>query len=147
MAAGLVELKVTLVDGDGDGATDTLELGSLFKFEDDGPFVSGTLNEFVEEDDLANLQGLGNNEDLSVNAHIVTGSVATASAALCSPAPISRERSPQRQLHRAPCAELTSHNVALSYQILGDTLIATANDLEMSSSASSSNRTAASPSR
>ena len=39
MAAGIVELQVVLTDGDGDTATDKVELGSLIKFEDDGPAI------------------------------------------------------------------------------------------------------------
>ena len=41
MPSGLVALKVTLTDGDVDTATDSIELGSLFKFEDDGPVRPG----------------------------------------------------------------------------------------------------------
>src|SRR5215212_9918996 len=37
MLAGIIDLKVVLTDGDGDTATDKIDLGSLIKFEDDGP--------------------------------------------------------------------------------------------------------------
>ncbi|MEE8522343.1 MAG: DUF5801 repeats-in-toxin domain-containing protein, partial [Thermoanaerobaculia bacterium] len=37
MASGLVDLEVEVTDGDGDTDTDSIELGSLIKFEDDGP--------------------------------------------------------------------------------------------------------------
>lgn len=39
MNSGLVEIKVTVKDDDGDSSTDTSELGSLIKFEDDGPKI------------------------------------------------------------------------------------------------------------
>src|SRR5215212_9918995 len=39
MLAGIIDLKVVLSDGDGDTATDKIDLGSLIKFEDDGPAV------------------------------------------------------------------------------------------------------------
>ena len=41
MDAGLISLKVALTDDDGDGAADSIELGSLIKFEDDGPTILG----------------------------------------------------------------------------------------------------------
>ena len=37
--SGIIDLEVVLTDGDGDTATDTIDLGSLIKFEDDGPAV------------------------------------------------------------------------------------------------------------
>ena len=37
--SGIIDLKVVLTDGDGDTATDTIDLGSLIKFEDDGPAI------------------------------------------------------------------------------------------------------------
>jgi hypothetical protein len=40
MLSGLVDLKVVLTDGDGDKATDQIDLGSRIKFEDDGPAVN-----------------------------------------------------------------------------------------------------------
>ena len=39
MLSGIIDLKVVLTDGDGDTATDTIDLGSLIKFEDDGPAI------------------------------------------------------------------------------------------------------------
>ncbi|MEH6631922.1 MAG: DUF5801 repeats-in-toxin domain-containing protein [Halopseudomonas aestusnigri] len=39
MASGLVDLTVTVTDGDDDTDSDSIELGSLIKFEDDGPVV------------------------------------------------------------------------------------------------------------
>ncbi len=42
MASGLVELTVTVTDGDDDTASDSIELGGLIKFEDDGPTVDLT---------------------------------------------------------------------------------------------------------
>ncbi|MCH8198066.1 MAG: hypothetical protein IH904_08285, partial [Proteobacteria bacterium] len=44
MDSGLVELQVTVTDGDGDTSSDSIELGDLIKFEDDGPVI----NSFVD---------------------------------------------------------------------------------------------------
>src|SRR5688572_7421806 len=37
ITGGLIDLKVVVTDGDGDTASDTVDLGSIIKFEDDGP--------------------------------------------------------------------------------------------------------------
>ncbi|WP_207886450.1 DUF5801 repeats-in-toxin domain-containing protein [Pseudomonas sp. 30_B] len=42
-AAGLVTLTATITDGDGDTASATRNIGNAFKFEDDGPSISGNL--------------------------------------------------------------------------------------------------------
>ena len=50
MNSGVLSLGVTLTDGDGDRATDTVDVSQLFKFEDDGPAAigeSGTANEIL----------------------------------------------------------------------------------------------------
>lgn len=50
MNSGVLSLGVTLTDGDGDRATDTVDVSQLFKFEDDGPAAigeSGTTNEIL----------------------------------------------------------------------------------------------------
>ena len=41
LLAGSVSIRVTLTDDDNDTATNTVELGSLIKFEDDGPTMEG----------------------------------------------------------------------------------------------------------
>ena len=47
MNGGLVELTVTVTDGDFDSDSDFVELGSLIKFEDDGPIASDEVAQFV----------------------------------------------------------------------------------------------------
>ncbi|MCC3862548.1 DUF5801 domain-containing protein, partial [Emcibacteraceae bacterium Y4] len=47
MNSGLVELMVMLTDGDGDYVSDTIDLGELINFEDDGPSIA------LQEDDAA----------------------------------------------------------------------------------------------
>src|SRR6185369_6755378 len=37
ITGGLIDLKVVVTDGDGNTASDTIDLGSIIKFEDDGP--------------------------------------------------------------------------------------------------------------
>src|SRR6185295_1418693 len=55
MTSGLVELTQTVTDGDGDKDSDSVELGSLIKFEDDGPnadiTLSGTPSIVLDETD------------------------------------------------------------------------------------------------
>ncbi|WP_143087934.1 DUF5801 repeats-in-toxin domain-containing protein [Nitratireductor indicus] len=53
MNSGLVSLNVVLTDGDGDTASATAELGSLIRFEDDGPSIEpsgATLPTLVTDD-------------------------------------------------------------------------------------------------
>lgn len=52
MDSGLVEIKVTVRDDDGDTSTDTSELGALIKFEDDGPVVKVEGNRHKQADDI-----------------------------------------------------------------------------------------------
>jgi VCBS repeat-containing protein len=50
MNSGVLSLGVALTDGDGDRATDTVDISQAFKFEDDGPAAigeSGTTNEIL----------------------------------------------------------------------------------------------------
>jgi hypothetical protein len=47
MASGLVELQATLTDGDTDTASDSIELGSLIDFEDDGPVLESVTDSVV----------------------------------------------------------------------------------------------------
>ena len=84
MDAGALLLKMTLTDDDGDTASDTIDLGALIKFEDDGPkLTANAAAGTVEEDDLNNAQGVGNNEDPSVGKTVATGSLsATVNAGL-----------------------------------------------------------------
>ncbi len=53
---GLVGLELSVTDGDDDHASSSMDLGSLIKFEDDGPSViggeGGPQNSTVDEDDL-----------------------------------------------------------------------------------------------
>ncbi|GIK99904.1 MAG: hypothetical protein BroJett029_41130 [Alphaproteobacteria bacterium] len=66
MSGGLVELQVTVTDGDGDTDTDSIELGSLIKFEDDGPTVDVTLEDGAE---IRIDESVGYDFDGDTNAH------------------------------------------------------------------------------
>ncbi len=52
MDSGLVAIKVTLTDDDGDSHSDTSELGGLIKFEDDGPVVKVKADDHKDADDI-----------------------------------------------------------------------------------------------
>jgi hypothetical protein len=43
LAAGVISAVVTVTDGDGDVATDTVDIGGLFTFYDDGPSVNNVI--------------------------------------------------------------------------------------------------------
>lgn len=64
MDAGVLKLTVTVKDDDGDSDSDSIDLGSLIKFEDDGPKVlSVTKNEGYGDELIVNgsfEQGIGN---------------------------------------------------------------------------------------
>jgi hypothetical protein len=68
MAADLITLSATITDGDNDPVTDTVNVGNLFVFKDDGPSISS--NALVQLDDDAlpggNPNGTGDDVD-SVN--------------------------------------------------------------------------------
>ncbi len=51
---GTLSVKVTITDGDGDPASDTVDISCVIQFEDDGPTItSATLSIAVDEDGLA----------------------------------------------------------------------------------------------
>ncbi|MFP9135964.1 DUF5801 repeats-in-toxin domain-containing protein [Devosia sp. XGJD_8] len=52
--AGKLSLKVTVTDGDGDKESDSIDLGKLISFEDDGPAVSGVTATTLGADLVAN---------------------------------------------------------------------------------------------
>ena len=75
MAAGLVRLTATVTDADNDTSTDFIELGSLIKFEDDGPDADIEINVsgsplIVIDESLG--QNAGENEVGSLGSRTVT---------------------------------------------------------------------------
>ncbi|MEH6630454.1 MAG: DUF5801 repeats-in-toxin domain-containing protein, partial [Halopseudomonas aestusnigri] len=116
--AGALELTVVVTDGDNDTTSESIELGGLIKFEDDGPAnntaaVSGT----VEEDNLVD----GNDEDAS-GSTVATGSVASLVDFGSDGAATGGGFSLASDLSNLPV--LTSNGLAVTYAVAGDTLTA-----------------------
>ena len=59
MAADLISLSLTVTDNDGDTASQTLDVGNSFTFQDAGPIAGGLVLATVDEDGLLN--GVGDN--------------------------------------------------------------------------------------
>jgi T1SS-143 domain-containing protein len=76
---GTLSVKVTLTDGDGDPASDTVDISCVIQFEDDGPTLVGsaTLSIAVDEDGLAT----GNADAGRAGETLGTGSAVASGAA------------------------------------------------------------------
>jgi T1SS-143 domain-containing protein len=76
---GTLSVKVTLTDGDGDPASDTVDISGVIQFEDDGPTLVGsaTLSIAVDEDGLAT----GNADAGRTGETLGTGSAVASGAA------------------------------------------------------------------
>ena len=109
---------------DFDGDTVSLSNDSKFTVQDDIPVLStASVSATVEEDDLNNAQSVGSNEDASVGKTVATGSLTTL-LSVCSDEP---GTFPLDTTFASLTSQgLTSHNVALSYSVSGDTLTAKA---------------------
>ena len=116
---------VTFTDFDGDAIT--LSGGFTVTVQDDIPVqTEATVSATVEEDDLNNGQSVGNNEDGSVGKTVATGSLTSlVSVGADEPGTFSLNTN----FAGLTSQGLTSHGVALSYSVLGDTLTAKAGAL------------------
>lgn len=64
-----LQAVLTTTDGDGDFATDSVDIGNSVIIRDDGLSANGAVDRAVEEDDLDNTQSVGLTEDGSSNAY------------------------------------------------------------------------------
>ncbi len=74
LGAGHISLGSTVVDGDGDSATATVDLGQVISFRDDGPSVGTNGTVLLDDDALANGIAGGVNDD--VDSTNVSGTLA-----------------------------------------------------------------------
>ncbi len=74
LGAGHISLGSTVVDGDGDSATATVDLGQVISFKDDGPSVTSNGAVLLDDDALTNGIAGGVNDD--VDSTNVSGTLA-----------------------------------------------------------------------
>ncbi|WP_119303265.1 DUF5801 repeats-in-toxin domain-containing protein [Dongia deserti] len=128
MLAGKLSVTLSVTDKDHDEASKSVDISGSISFDDDGPkLVDGAVQGSVEEDDINSIVSVGNNEDGSVGQHVAQGSLITlvnfGSDGAAAGGGFSLDPAATATLLSQ---NLTSKGVLLTYNIVGDTLTASA---------------------